>query len=116
MTQGFSAWLLPVPPPSQPATLVGSVSVWGAIVEDPTLVMMKHAAVVVVHVKASRQSNLPEVGEAGGAFPFFLSRVHCWQKQGSENGYNGNHNEEFDQRESPPCCPCRSYSHGRANI
>ena len=60
----------------------------------------RERVVVVVRVHGQRQPEISHVIDAGGAAGFFLRPAQGRQKQGGENGDNGNDHQQLDQSEA----------------
>jgi hypothetical protein len=61
--------------------------------------MVEHAAVVVVHVQASRDGHLSEVGKASGALSLFFSSTQCREQERGKDGNDSDDNQKFDESE-----------------
>jgi len=54
---------------------------------------------IVIRIERVRNSKLSKVGYTHGPFAFLLGRAQSRQKQGRQNGDDGDYDQQFDESE-----------------
>jgi hypothetical protein len=70
--------------------------------------VVEQLALMIVHVEARRQSDLPQVGKATRAHGRRPGSRQCRQKKAREHGNDSDHDEQLDQSKCPEAGPSHS--------